>query len=164
MATLQVRVMTLADTDAVGELYDALDLLHIEQLPWLFARPERSPRRRRFFAGVLGSLRSTLIVATDDDVVVGFVQVELATSPNAGVSKARVTGRIDAIFVAPTHRRGGAAVALLRAAEAWATERGAAAVELNVYAFNGSAREAFARMGYAPLSYKMSKATDRELG
>lgn len=155
-----VRAMTLADCEAVGVLFDQLDAFHRDRIPWLFQRPDQSPRDRVFFENTLSDERQTVLVA-DDGQIIGFVHVRMISTPDFPVFRPQTRGLIDAVLVAQERRRGGVATALMRAAESWALDRGAEGMDLSVYEFNETAREAFAAMGYSTLHRKMSKPVRR---
>src|SRR5436190_2080564 len=58
---------------------------------------------------------------------------------------------LSALYVAPSHRRAGVARLLTEHLEAWARAHGYDTVQLYVSAANHSARDFYARQGYAPL-------------
>ena len=58
-------------------------------------------------------------------------------------------------MVTPATRQGGVARALVGAAEQWAGERGLSGIELNVWAGNQIAVEAYKAMGFETLSYRL---------
>ena len=67
---------------------------------------------------------------------------------------------IDNIGVHPDHRQQGLATALMKSAEEWAKEKGAQNMELNVYLFNSNAQLLYNKLGYSPISQKMSKTLE----
>src|SRR5687767_1103942 len=81
MNPTSIRVMSLADCDAVARLFDELDVLHSDSLPSLFRHPTRSPRDRAFLESLLETGQSAVLIA-DVGEVVGFVHVVLRTSPS----------------------------------------------------------------------------------
>ena len=156
MKSTSIRIMSLADYDAVARFFDALDDLHSESLPWLFRRPTPSPRDKAFFQSLLEIEHSAVLIA-DVGEVVGFVHVVLRTSPSVPIFVQQTRGLVDSLYVAAVWRRRGFARELLRAAEGWALERGAVGIDLNVYEFNEQAMALFEAMGYSTVSRRMSK-------
>ena len=160
MKSTSIRSMSLEDCDGVARLFDELDVLHSESLPWLFRRPTPSPRDRAFFESLLETEQSAVLIA-DVGEVVGFVHVVLRTSPSFPIFVRQTRGLVESLYVAAAWRRRGFARELLGAAERWALERGAVGIDLNVYEFNDPAMALFTGVGYSTLSRRMSKKLPR---
>lgn len=152
-----VRSMTLADCDAVIDLFDALDAYHREHLPWLFHQPKEQPRARQFFEDLLSDNETEVLVA-ETDRVVGLIHISLFNAPDFPIFVPQLRVAINNIFVNPAHRRSGIASLLIQNAEAWAKAKGAVGVDLNVYEFNETAQRLFSSMGFSTLSRRLSKA------
>jgi ribosomal protein S18 acetylase RimI-like enzyme len=60
------------------------------------------------------------------------------------------------IFVAPAYRRQGLARALLAELKRAAAARGVKSIELDVWAFNEQARQAFVRLGFCGVMERMT--------
>ena len=156
MTRTTIRAAERGDAAGVNELYARLDDLHTENLPWLLRRPRATPRNQESFDAVLADDRATILVAFRDRPI-GFLHARLSPAPDLPLFTPQVRCVVDAVFVDPESRREGIAMELLRATEAWAKERGANGMDLNVYDFNLTARELFTAAGYRPLSTRMSK-------
>jgi ribosomal protein S18 acetylase RimI-like enzyme len=156
-ADIRVRPAYEADHEAACTILDAADRLHLEGAPWLFRTPERPAFPREHFAEFLNARRAGALVA-ETDRVIGIVLVLLRASPLLPVVRAVDFGVVDALAVEPASRRRGAGTLLVRSAESWAFERGAAWVELNVYEFNEGARRFYESLGYEVASRRLRKA------
>jgi ribosomal protein S18 acetylase RimI-like enzyme len=151
-----IRAATPADYEATCALFDGLDALHREQLPWLFRAPVGRARSRDHFDELVSSQRSSILLAVARGIV-GVVTVRLQRAPDRAVFIPQDWGVIDEIIVLASWRRRGIGAQLARAAEHWANERGAAWVELGVYDFNTEARSFYEALGYLPVSTKLRR-------
>ena len=122
-----VRYALPADAPAIVAAYD-----------WLFAPPGVSPQDWSQAVAVgrleaaMADDRAAVLVADDEDTIVGFATVYL------DIVSVRFGQRawVEDLAVAPNHRSRGIGRALLDAAKSWARDHGAAKLELN----SGSAR------------------------
>ena len=151
-----IRPATPADYEATFALFDSLDALHREQLPWLFRAPAERPRSRDYFDKLVSSDRTSVLLAVASSIV-GLATVRLQSAPDLAVFIPQHWGVIDDIVVLPSWRRRGIGARLARAAENWANERGAAWLELGVYDFNTEARAFYEALGYVPVSTKLRR-------
>jgi len=100
-----------------------------------------------------GSAGSVLLVACDGQPLLGF----------AGVGeRTHFSGEREAylgeLVVAPSARRRGIGVLLVRAAEEWARQRGLDRVTCETGTANGPARELYARLGYVEEQVTLTRA------
>lgn len=70
-------------------------------------------------------------------------------------------GYLAALVVAPHARRRGVAVALVRAAQDWAAERGLDRITLETGAANAAARALYARLGYVEEEVTLTRSLPR---
>src|SRR5918997_4206743 len=101
---------------------------------------------RQFLADLASSRHSFLFVATEDEVVVAFISGELREG--SPTFRSRTWASIDDVFVAPDHRDNGIGHALIENVTAWARERGAQGVSLQVAAGNDRARKFYGELGF----------------
>jgi len=150
--TATVRAAAASDVPALVELYRELDETHRREHPEFF--PATIVRERATLEQRLLDPRSGCFVAeltsSGARAVAGFVRVLDVQTPDGGVLLPRRYGLVDELVVAEPFRRQGLAQKLLDSAEAWAGQRGIAALEVVVWAFNRAAAELYEKHGYAP--------------
>jgi len=144
------------DYIALCPLFEQLDALHRERLPWLFQRPDEPVRTREYFEGLLADPQVAFLVAQAEDGLAGFVHALLREAPG-GMFRPRRYAIIDSLVVAERYQRLGAGQRLMQAAEAWACARRAANLELVVYEFNRGAYDFYERLGYETLNRRLHK-------
>jgi ribosomal protein S18 acetylase RimI-like enzyme len=105
---------------------------------------------RRFLADLASSGHSFLFVALAGGRTVGFISGELREGSPTFLP--RTWASVDDVFVEPDHRNLGMGRALLRSVEAWAKERGASGVSLQVAAANARARKFYEELGFREIS------------
>jgi ribosomal protein S18 acetylase RimI-like enzyme len=102
-------------------------------------------------------LRSSVLLAEGTDgTPLGFISLKV-TRDVAGVER----GHVADLAVAQSARRRGVGQRLMQAGEAWARERGFAALSLDVWATNEAALEFYRGLGYATESACLIKKLDR---
>ena len=112
--------------------------------------PGAEKTMRRFLADLASSGHSFLFVAVADDRVVGFISGELREGSPTFLPKTWAS--VDDVFVEPDHRNRGMGRALLQSVEAWAREKGASGVSLQVAAANARARKFYEDLGFREIS------------
>ncbi len=153
-----IRRARMEDHAQTCRLYDAVDELHRQQLPWIFKRPETQPRPEAYFADLLSREDAAVFVA-DAGQVVGIAIGLIRLAPEFPVFRKQSWGILDGIAVDPHWRRRGIGKRLTVAVEEWAIGLGVPWVELNVYEFNAEARRFYEALGYLPVSTKLRKPT-----
>ena len=105
---------------------------------------------RRFLADLAGSNRSFLFVAEYAGRTVGFISGELREGSPA--FQAKTWASVDDVFVEPDYRNLGVGRALLESVKAWAKERSADGVSLQVAAANTRGRKFYEGLGFREIS------------
>ena len=105
---------------------------------------------RHFLADLAASRHSFLFVAEREHEVVAFISGDLREG--SPTFRSRTWASVDDVFVAPGHRGNGIGRALLRNVEAWAREREAQGVSLQVAAGNARARKFYEELGFREVS------------
>ena len=105
---------------------------------------------RRFLADLTASSHTFLFVAESGGQTVGFISGELREgSPSF---RQRTWASVDDVFVEPDSRNLGIGRALLQSVDAWAKERGANGISLQVAAANRRGRKFYEELGFREVS------------
>jgi GNAT superfamily N-acetyltransferase len=150
MPDLSIRPARPDDLDALAHLWDAF----MREQAALDARATPSDdapaRGRTTLRDAIGSPHALVLVAERAGEPIGFVAGHTrAPSP---VYAGSVEAQLTELYVAPPERRQGLAGRLMRAAIAWARERGLSRVRFDVLWANAPSRAVWDRSGYAPVS------------
>ncbi len=105
---------------------------------------------RRFLADLTGSSHAFLFVAELGGRTVGFISGELREG--SPTFRQRTWASVDDVFVEPDHRSLGIGRALLGGVEAWAKERDADGISLQVAAANERGRKFYEELGFREVS------------
>jgi GNAT superfamily N-acetyltransferase len=116
--------------------------------------PGAEKTMRRFLADGANSGYSFLFVAAAGDRTVGFISGELRQGSPTFLPKTWAS--VDDVFVEPEYRNRGMGRALLQSVKAWAQERGADGISLQVAAANSQGRKFYEDLGFRDISvYKV---------
>ncbi len=148
---LAIRVATPADLDALMPLNAQVQAIHVAARPDFFRTPPEA-EARRWLAGMLADPCVTAWLAFHGSRAVGYALAIFKQRLENPYCHPRTTCEIQQVCVAASARKTGVARALIESAIAHAADEGVEQIELNVWAFNGDARAAFERLGFAPRS------------
>src|SRR5829696_6561866 len=112
--------------------------------------PEAEKTMRRFLADVANSSYSFLFLAVTGNRTVGFISGELRQGSPTFLPKTWAS--VDDVFVEPDYRNLGMGRALLQSVEAWAKERDADGISLQVAAANTRGRKFYEDLGFREIS------------
>jgi GNAT superfamily N-acetyltransferase len=116
--------------------------------------PGAEKTMRRFLADVANSSYSFLFVAVVGDRTVGFISGELRQGSPTFLPKTWAS--VDDVFIESEYRNRGMGRALLQSVQAWAQERGADGISLQVAAANSRGRKFYEDLGFRDISvYKV---------
>jgi GNAT superfamily N-acetyltransferase len=104
----------------------------------------------RFLADLAGSSHSFLFIAETGDRTVGFISGELREGSPA--FRQKTWASVDDVFVEPDYRNLGVGRSLLQSVEAWAKEKGANGISLQVAAANKRGRKFYEELGFREIS------------
>jgi GNAT superfamily N-acetyltransferase len=153
----RVRKARREDYPRVRALFDGLDVLHREALPWLFQRSDQELRPDELLERLTGDVGALLVAEGEGPEILGFAILLLQQAPAQRIFVPGKHVLLDNLVVDPAARRQGVGTALLHEAEAWARAHGAARVELNVYDFNEPALRFYASAGYTVLGHRLKR-------
>jgi ribosomal protein S18 acetylase RimI-like enzyme len=123
---------------------------HTAHDPIYATAPGAERMMRRFLADLVGRSHSFLFVAESAGRTVGFVSGELREG--SPTFQAKTWASVDDVFVEPDYRNLGVGRALLESVRAWAKERGADGVSLQVAAANERGRKFYEGLGFREIS------------
>jgi ribosomal protein S18 acetylase RimI-like enzyme len=146
----------MSDLEPLALLFGELDRIHQDGAPWLLQKPERDHRSAEWLETLLANPTSALLVA-EAGACVGLATVHLRDAPRFEAFIRQQHAVIDDLVVHPDWRRRGIACRLCESCEAWARERGASWVEVNVYEFNAEARDFYASLGFKTAMRRLRK-------
>lgn len=155
---VEIRPATLADFEAMIDLDQASAVHHAAIDPEAWEVPDRAGsadflRRRQ----AEDPSRQTLLAVVEGRVV-GMVEIAIVLSGVAGGAMRRIRSADLGIVVLPEWRGRGIGEQLMQAAEAWARERGAKRMILDLAAANDGARRFYERLGYEVYGLQMRRS------
>ena len=150
------------DLRAICALGYEVNSLHHCAFPHIFAGPGPAERDLAHWASSMETEGSETFVAEDEDQVVGYLTVTIATESHSFAQPLKF-GRVGTVSVAASQRGLGIGPELMRLSHAWVKERGGHEVRLNVWAFNEHALHVYRELGYEVRSFNLAKvvASDR---
>jgi GNAT superfamily N-acetyltransferase len=155
---MKIRRAEPGDVKAIAELMCDVQDLHVAARPEHFKPSELSAMQARA-ERKLTAIDTKCFVAELEGQIIGYATALRRTRTENPLSIPSDYCAIDEISVTPTHRRRGAATALLHAIADDAHASGLAQVELSSWAFNESAHRAFAAAGFVPktITFELKK-------
>jgi len=151
--------MTLADLPAVGVLAGRLVRAHHDYDPQRFMKPVDPERGyARWFATQLEENDTILLVAEDDEGIVGYVYARM--EPRSYNDLLDACTKLHDIYVDERVRRRGVGEALLRETFRRAKEKGAPRVVLLTASQNEGAHRLFRRVGFRTTMLEMTCELD----
>jgi len=152
-----IRKASAEDYESLCTLFDELDVLHRDNLPHIFKKPDGPVRELDYFLGLTSDENIGLFVAETEGIVVGFVHAIIKDSPDIPIFVPRYFTVVDNIVVKPGFQNHGIGELLMDKMQEWSIAKGATSIELNVYEFNSSAISFYEKCGYKTFSRKMNK-------
>ena len=147
---MRVRPATLRDYEAMCALFGELDEFHRLARPELFQAFGKPVRSQLQVARWLSEAGSTILVAENEEGVVGLaVLLTRPPSPFAG-AVARKVIELDNLVVRGDQRGKKIGRRLLAACVEWVRDRKATHLEVAVHAFNRDARRFYEGFGFQP--------------
>lgn len=148
-----VREATVDDLDALVGLQADYLRFHAD-LDWHFASDDQpSDLWRDYATQVIASPTSTILVATSEPVVIGYLMLQVVERPP--VDAEQRVGRIGDAYVILDHRQQGTLRAMVEVAYAWFRERDILTIEHPVAAANAVGIKAWQGLGYRTIMHHM---------
>jgi GNAT superfamily N-acetyltransferase len=167
-AQISIRDAVPADLAAICRLGEAVNRLHHEAWPHIFAGPggpeaageSGDPlRHAAHWQPAIAAADATTLVAERAGEMLGMVTV-FVTQDRSPLLQPRPYARVGTISVAEAHRGQGLGHLLMAHAEQWARQRGMTDLRLHVWDFNAGAMRLYAELGYQVRSHVLGKRLD----
>lgn len=153
---MKLRVATAEDATSLAALNHHVHDLHVEAEPAVY-RPTQDDEVAARLREVIADPDAQIIVAEVDGTQVGYLVWHVIATPTTPYTHARRVAHVDALAVAPTHRRQGVGRTLMEGAASAAAQRGCSDLQLDVRAHNAGAQQFYARLGYGVAQTRMTK-------
>ncbi len=155
---MKIRRATVADRDALVSLNRETQALHAEAHPDVFREDAPDAEVSEAFRRMMEKAESCWLAAEESGLIVGYLSAEFLRREASWCAAARSVCYLASVVVAPSSRRTGVAQALVEALKRECAARAVMQVELDVWAFNVEARQAFERLGFVPVRQRMRAA------
>ncbi|KGR90904.1 alanine acetyltransferase [Ureibacillus massiliensis 4400831 = CIP 108448 = CCUG 49529] len=134
---------------------------HAEALPQIFKKVE-PVMPISYFYELIENPNCEILVAKNDESIVGFAVMELKHSPPFESMVPRKFVYMNDFGVKGLHQRQGIGRVLFQACVNWSKEMGAASLELNVWEFNRKATSFYESFGMNTISRQMVLNLEQE--
>lgn len=152
---MKIRKATVADIPVLVALNQNLQNMHAEAFPERFRRNVPAETVERAFRAMIQAPSSYWLVAEEDQPI-AFLSAEFREREENWCLVAHRVCYLAGIMVAPPFRRKGIARALLGELRREADARGVTSIELDVWAFNEQAKQAFTSLGFCGIMERMT--------
>ena len=143
MSELIIREAGLDEMPRIADLKRQIHDVHVQGRPDLFT-PYKD---LEVFAEHSAAKKCSLLLAEQNDQVVGFVMLQYVERPASPYMKARKFLHVEEFCVDENHQRMGIGVRLMEALKRLAREKGYPRIELDVWAFNEGAKQFYEAVG-----------------
>lgn len=151
---VKIRFATEKYIPAIIKLYEQVDLYHVEILPEVFKKVDLL-RTKDYILSWINNNDSDYIVAVQDNVVIGFLNIKKSNYPNYPIFRRVEFALIEDCVVDKNFRRKGIGKLLFEKAKKWMKKRNINKIQLNVWSANKSAISFYKNLGFKPISEKM---------
>jgi diamine N-acetyltransferase len=155
---MKIRQATASDVPSLVALNRIAQDMHANAFPERYRRDAPEQVVAGAFTAMIEASSSYWLVAEDEQPI-AFLSADFRVHDESWCLLSRRVCYLAGIVVAPGFRRRGIARALLAALKREADARGVASIELDVWAFNDEAREAFVKLGFQRMMERMALST-----
>lgn len=156
-ALIKIRKATISDVPDLVALNRDVQAAHANAFPERFRRDAPDDVVAGAFRAMMDAAGFYWLLAETDQPV-AFLSAEFRDREESWCLIAQRACYLAAIVVAPEFRRHGIGRMLVTELAREAVRRGVSGIELDVWAFNGDARAAFAKLGFRSLAERMRLA------
>ena len=168
-AEWRIRVGGANDLELVEPLWVAVHHRHVESMPELAPYVDDAETwraRRELYEELLGKPDTLLLLATVDEVAIGYGLTHVMPVAGSWIEDTWRTGdrigEIESLSVLPTYRGTGLGSALLERLEAHLRDLGVEDMMLGALAGNDDAIRLYERRGYRPTWLYLTKLAGRD--
>lgn len=154
---IKYRFAYYSDISRILDLYEELIDYHLHLEPEFFKRGKQS---RIFLERIINNDESDIVLALDNEIVVGFVLMQKEQSVNLSMLKVYSYAYLTDIFVSEGYRGHGIGQQLIHFCEQWAKQEGLDYIELNVWAKNVDAIKLYEKCGFKNRILTMNKRVE----
>ncbi len=151
---ITILVATEENFRAVNDIVNEGHEEHVEAQPTIFKSVE-AVMPISYYKELIESDTSEILIAQEDDMLVGFAVISIEAAPPFHSLVQRKFAYIHDFGVKNAHQRKGIGKLLFEACVAWAKERDALSIELNVWEFNEKAIDFYEQLDMTTASRKM---------
>ena len=155
---IAIRLAQPGDEAVLAGIAAVVQGLHFDERPDVFKAVDVGALTD-WFRWALQKKERHILLAEELGTPVGYAVVLEGDRHEDAFARQRSWREVDQLAVLPTHWRRGVARALIEHISAAALADGIPALELNTWAFNGQAREAFRRLGFVERSVRYERPT-----
>jgi ribosomal protein S18 acetylase RimI-like enzyme len=137
---IEIRPAGIDDAPMISTIGLAVHDIHVRNMPELFQPTTSSVWPPEEVVALLAKPNNSVMVATQDHIIVGYSHVELQENPATPLKRGRRRLYLRQIGVATSYRRRGIGTALLQAVLTRAKAQAVDDVMLHVYGFNEGAQ------------------------
>jgi GNAT superfamily N-acetyltransferase len=152
-----VRLGTVADYPRARAVIEETFAFHQQAAPTFFRASDSPPPTLATIEELLHDDTGAWFLAEQEGEVIGFVTIQLRAPGHEPYLVHERRALVHNLGILPAWRGQGSGRALMEAAEAWARQRGATGLALNVWEFNASALRFYETLGYSAFSRNLWK-------
>ena len=141
---MRIREAESKDIPSLAPLFEALNQIHINNRPDIFAAGE-NPYDEKRIKKLLKEKNKKIFIAEQNGELIGLCSFTL--NQNAYQTQKRQIF-LDAMFVSPPYRRRGVAKALLESLKSFAQAEQVEKIDLAVWSFNREAQQFYEAFGF----------------
>lgn len=155
MSKVKIEIATLDDVPAIAELAYQTGKTHEDAYPDYF-KPSSVQGQASFVQKAIDGEYSHVFKAVLDNIIIGYLVLYIWDRPKEYFVYSEL-GYIGSLGVDEKYRHQGIGTKLIHAAESWCKEHNIGAIELDVFAFNDSAEQLYAHLGYREIKHNRMK-------
>lgn len=155
MSEVKIEIATINDVPAIAELLYQTAKTREDTYPDYF-KPSSVQAQASLVQKAIEGDHSHIFKAVLDNIIIGYLVLNIWDRSKEYFVYSEL-GYIGSLGVDEKYRHQGIGTKLIHEAESWCKEHNIGAIELDVFAFNGSAEQLYARLGYKEMKHNRMK-------